>query len=125
MKDYAHLNAAVSDMQTSCSVLQLLPLRFRAARGISSTSVETDAVFPRGGSAMGRTTVGTGLTRPSVQVHSPFKRPNPMVKILSVDKLYEFTRSINTLETNPSLLGESPALDPFIYHDQVVVKIHK
>lgn len=52
-----------------CSVLQLLPLMFQAALGISSMSAETDAVFQRGGSVTERMTAGTGLTRPSVQVH--------------------------------------------------------
>lgn len=51
-------------------VLQLLPLRSQAAPGISSMSVEMDVVFQRGGSVMERTTVGTGLMRPSVQVYS-------------------------------------------------------
>lgn len=51
-------------------MLQLLPLRSQAAPGISSTSVEMDAVFQRGGSVMERMTAGTGLMRPSVQVHS-------------------------------------------------------
>ena len=50
-------------------MLQLLPLRSQAAPGISSMSVETDAAFQLGGSVTERTTVGTGLMRPSVQVH--------------------------------------------------------
>lgn len=44
------------------------PRRCRAARATSSTSVRTAAACPAGGSVTGRTTVETGLTRPSAQV---------------------------------------------------------
>lgn len=64
-KSYA--DAAVSDVEP---LLQLLPLTSQAAPGISSLNAEMDAAFPHGGSAMERTTVGTGLTKPSVQVYT-------------------------------------------------------
>lgn len=48
----------------------LLPLRFQAVPGIFSMSVRTVAVFPLGGNVTERTTVETGLMRPSVQEES-------------------------------------------------------
>lgn len=51
-------------------MLQPLPLKDRAAPGISSSSVKTDVAFQRGGSVTVRTTAGIGPMRLSAQVCS-------------------------------------------------------
>lgn len=61
------VEATVSD---DAFVLQPVPPRSQAAPGTSSMSVEMDAAFQRGGSVTERTTVATGPTSPSVQVHT-------------------------------------------------------